>query len=118
MLGMESWFWIKPSHAPSALSKFIPTAHEISQILMKVFNRKSRAGLEKNCPDLKDVAERGNRPEATSTSRKVEEKMAELDDDARREIFLTEPLLELHGERNLTTSLEVLSRAPVIVSRR
>ena len=70
---------------------------------MKSPNTKSGMELRKTNPELKEVAMRGNRPEMRRNNWKLGDKMAELDDELHKKILLTEPLLELPGERNLKT---------------
>ena len=53
-----------------------------------------------------------NRPERNSSNRKQEDRLAELDDALHKEILLTEPLLELPGERNLKTILGYPEQSP------
>ena len=69
---------------------------------MKNPGTKSGSELKKINPELKEVA-RGNIPEMRSDNRRLKDKVAEFDDTLYKEILLTEPLLELPGERNLKT---------------
>ena len=78
---------------------------------MKSPSTKSGTELKRIIPELKEVA-RGNRPEIGSDNRKLEDKLAELDAALHREILLTEPLLELPGERNLKTVLGYPEQGP------
>ena len=83
-------------------SRFTPAVHQKRKMLMKNPGTKSGSELKKINPGLKEVA-KGNRPEMSSNNRRLEDKLVELDDVLHKDILLTEPLLELPGERNLKT---------------
>ena len=68
-------------------------------MLMKSPISKSTGDLKRTNPMLREMI-RGNRLERNSSNRKQDDRLAELDDALHQEILLTEPLLELPGERD------------------
>ena len=81
------------------LSIFTSDAQQECEMLMKSPISKSTGDLKRTNPMLREMIT-GNRPERNSSNRKQEDRLAELLDDAlHKEVLLTEPLLELPGER-------------------